>query len=66
VGQLNGLIPVPQSQKNGKYHVPTVANAVLAHTIRGLFPSLTLEKLAAINTLEQAFAAPVPSQGQGE
>ena len=30
VGQLNGLVSVPQPKKHGKYHWPTVANAALA------------------------------------
>ena len=57
VGQLNGLAAVPQPRKHGQYHWPTVANAALARTIRGLFPSLKPENLAAIDALEQSFAA---------
>jgi membrane-associated phospholipid phosphatase len=57
VGQLNGLVSVPQPKKHGKYHWPTVANAALARTIRGIFPSLKPENLAAINALERSFAA---------
>ena len=56
VGQVNGLASMPQPKKHGKYHWPTVANAALAHTIRGLFPSLKLEDLTVINALQQAFA----------
>jgi hypothetical protein len=55
-GPANGLVSVPQLKKNGKYHWPTVANAALAHMIRGLFPSLKLENLTAVNAREQAFA----------
>jgi hypothetical protein len=56
VGQLHGLTAMPQPKKNGKYHWPTVANAALARTIRGIFPSLKLENVAAIDALEQNFA----------
>jgi hypothetical protein len=56
VGQLHGLVSAPQPQKHAKYHWPTVANTALGRTIRGLFPSLKLENLMAINALEQAFA----------
>src|SRR2546422_123801 len=57
VGQLNELAAVPQPEKHQPYHWPTVANAALARTIRGLFPSLKPEDLEAINALEQRFAA---------
>jgi hypothetical protein len=58
VGQLNGLTWVPQPKNNNKkYHWPTVANAVLARTIRGIFTSLTPENLDAINALEASFNA---------
>ncbi len=58
VGQLSGLTFVPQPKNNDKkYHWPTVANAVLARTIRGIFTSLTPESLAAINALEVNFNA---------
>jgi membrane-associated phospholipid phosphatase len=57
VGQLNELAEVPQPKKHGKYHWPTVANAALGHTIRGIFPSLEPESLEAVNGLEQSFAA---------
>jgi hypothetical protein len=56
VGQLNGLASVPQPKKHGNYHWPTVANAALARTIRGLFPLLNPANLTAINALEQSFA----------
>ena len=57
-GQLNGLTSVPQPKNNNKkYHWPTVANAVLARTIRGIFTSLTPADLAAINALEANFNA---------
>ena len=57
VGQLNGLASAPQPKKHGNYHWPTVANAALARTIRGIFPSLNPANLTAINALEQNFAA---------
>jgi membrane-associated phospholipid phosphatase len=56
VGQLHSLAAVPQPEKSMPYHWPTVANAALARTIRGLFPSLTPEDLEAIYALEQSFA----------
>jgi hypothetical protein len=57
VGQLNDLSSVPQPTRNKKYHWPTVANAALARTIRGIFTSLTPENLDAINALEASFNA---------
>jgi hypothetical protein len=57
VGQLDGLASVPQPEEDQEYHWPTVANAALARTIRGLFASLQPESLQAINALEQRFAA---------
>jgi PAP2 superfamily len=57
VGQLHGLEAVPQPNESESYHWPTVANAALARTIRGLFPALRPESLDAINALEQQFAA---------
>jgi hypothetical protein len=57
VGQLNELAAVPQPKQHGKYHWPTVANAALARTIRGLFPSSKPENLEDIEALEQRFAA---------
>jgi PAP2 superfamily len=55
VGQLNDLVSVPKPKKDKKHHWATVANAALARTIRGLFPSLTRENLTAIKALEQEF-----------
>ena len=57
VGQLHSLGAVPQPREPELYHWPTVANAALADTIRGLFPSLTPKNLKAINALEERFAA---------
>jgi hypothetical protein len=51
VGQLNGLRQLPRPEKGVKYHWPTVANAALAQTIRGIFTSLKAENLAAVNAL---------------
>jgi membrane-associated phospholipid phosphatase len=57
IRQLNGLRSLPQPRKHQKYHWPTVANAVLAHTIRGLYPTISQASLDAINNLEQSFAS---------
>lgn len=56
VDQLDGLTSVPQPKEHLKYHWPTVANAALARTIRGIFLSLKPENLKAINALEERFA----------
>jgi hypothetical protein len=62
-GQLNGLTFVPQPKNNNKkYHWPTVANAVLARAIRGIFTSLTPEDVDAINALEASFNAQFQAQ----
>jgi hypothetical protein len=57
VGQLNGLAPLPQPQKNRKYHWPTVANAALANTLRGLYETISQPSLEAIDHLEHHFVA---------
>ena len=57
VGQLNGLTSVPHPKRNKKHHWPTVANTVLANTIRGLYPTISQPSLTAINNLERIFAA---------
>ena len=56
VGQLDRLTSVPQPEEDLQYHWPTVANAALARTIRGIFPSLKPESLEAIKALRQRFA----------
>lgn len=61
VGQLNDLDELPEL-RHKKSHWPTVANAALAQTIRGIFTSLKPENLDAINGLEAGFNA----QFQGE
>src|SRR4029453_8721395 len=62
VGQLNGLSSVPEANQKKKYHWPTVANTVLAYTIRGLFPTLSLASSTAINNREQSFASQFRSE----
>jgi hypothetical protein len=54
VGQLNGLTSVPKKKNN--LHWPSVANTVLANTIRGLFPTLSVPSAHAIKSLELNFA----------
>ena len=54
-GQLNGLIALPQPSDK-KLHWPTVANAALADTIRGLFPTISTSSLNNIAALELTFA----------
>jgi hypothetical protein len=56
-GQLNGLDRMPKPKARAKHHWPAAANAALARTIRGIFPSLKPENLAAIDALEHDFAA---------
>ncbi|HZM91175.1 MAG TPA: vanadium-dependent haloperoxidase [Blastocatellia bacterium] len=55
VGQLNGLIHLPQPNKK-LLHWPTVANTTLANTIRGVFPNLSSVSLYNIKSLELSFA----------
>jgi hypothetical protein len=57
VGQLNALTAVPQPTRHRRYHWPTVANTALAAAIRALFAEASPAALAAIDALEQAFAA---------
>lgn len=56
VGQLNGLIALPQPNKK-THHWPAVANAALASIIRGLFPNASAGSLHAIKSLELSFAS---------
>jgi hypothetical protein len=57
VGQLNELIMVPEPEKNKEHHWLAVANSAIAHTIRGLYPTISPASLEAINELEQKFAS---------
>jgi PAP2 superfamily len=57
VRQVNDLRSLPQPKQHQTYHWPTVANAVLATTIRGLYPTISPASLDAINTLEHHFAS---------
>lgn len=50
VGQLNGLASLPPPQKSQKYHWPTVANAALANTLRGLYLTISRASLKAPST----------------
>lgn len=62
LGQLNGLISVPEPKKNKEHHWLTVANAAMANTIRGLYPTISPASLEAINKLEQKFASQYQAQ----
>lgn len=55
VGQLNGLTSLPNISRSQNLHWPTVANVVMADTIRGLYPTISPASLSAINNLEQSF-----------
>jgi PAP2 superfamily len=57
VGQLHDLRALPQPKKHQTYHWPTVANTVLADTIRGLYPTLSQVSLETIDNLEHRFAS---------
>jgi hypothetical protein len=56
VGQPNELVAVPRPKPHKQYHWPTVENAALARTIRGIFPALQGENRQAIHALERRFA----------
>ena len=66
VGQLNGLISVPEPEKNKEHHWLTVANAAIANTIRGLYPTISPASFEAINKLEQRFASLYQAHGAAE
>jgi hypothetical protein len=54
VGQLNGLTFAVEPNKNEeKYDWPVSANAAIADTIRGLFPTISAASLNSINSLEE-------------
>ena len=56
-GQLSGLDDVPQPPRGRKLHWPSAAGAAVARTVRGLFPALKPESLAAIEALERDLEA---------
>lgn len=58
IGQLNGLSSLPQPHTNKQYHWPTVANAALFATIRGLYPTISKTSLRVIKTSRRAHALP--------
>jgi PAP2 superfamily len=62
VGQLNDLISVAEPERNKERHWLTVANAVIANTVRGLYPTMSPASLEAINKLEQKFASQYQAQ----
>jgi hypothetical protein len=62
VGQLNALVAVPQPLPHRSYHWLTVANAALASTVRGLFPTASSGSVDTINGLEDHFASHVSGQ----
>ena len=61
-GQLNGLTSVPQAARDSSYHWPTVANTVLANTIRGVFPKVFPNTLGRIDSLERKLDAEYRAQ----
>src|SRR5688500_16164264 len=62
VGQLNGLISVPEPKKTTAHRWLTVANAAIANAIRGLYPTISPASLDAINKLEEKFGAQYQAQ----
>jgi hypothetical protein len=56
-GRLNGLTRGPGPADHA-YHWPTVASAALAASLRLLFPTTSSSNAAAVDALEQRFAAP--------
>jgi PAP2 superfamily len=66
VGQLNGLISMPEPEKDKEHHWLTVANTAIAHTIRGLYPTLSPASFEAINKLEERFALLYQAYGPAE
>lgn len=57
VGVLNGLAVMPEPDPGAEYHWPSVANAVLAETMRRFYPTATADGKAAIAALEADRAA---------
>ncbi|MBA2491179.1 MAG: vanadium-dependent haloperoxidase [Gammaproteobacteria bacterium] len=55
--QLNGLTSMPRPKQNKRYHWPTVANTVLARTIRGLYPAMSKESLRMLRKLKRHIAS---------
>jgi PAP2 superfamily len=56
VGQLNELMSVPKPETKKEHHWLTVANAAIAHTIRGLYPTISPTSMDTLNKLEEKFA----------
>lgn len=56
-GQLNGLGTLPSAGRGRHYHWPAVANAALARALKTFFSAASAASLAAIDELEQRFAA---------
>jgi hypothetical protein len=54
-GQLNGLTPAPAPDPGTVYHWPSVANAVLANTLRTLYAAGSANTRAGINALDRRF-----------
>jgi len=55
-GQLNDLGAAP-GPADPAHHWPTIANAALASILRSLFPTATSQNKAAMDALEESFAA---------
>lgn len=58
-GQINGLAAgsLPAAEANAEYHWPSVANAALGEITRDLFPTMTAEMSARVDSLENALVA---------
>ncbi len=56
-GQLNGLASLPHPDRHAAYFWPEVANSAVAATLRGHLAGASTDTLAAINALEEHFAA---------
>ena len=59
-GQLSDMPGMPAVGRNAAYAWPVVANAALAEILRRLFPTAPVDRLEAVNRLEDSLAATAP------